>query len=136
MLPFIIIGIVSGSVYVYVTVATTSDLNTTPVNFDQPASSQFAIDATLPAASVPPIIAGSVKVTGDFPLVSGGDPAIGILIGLIVSIADGDLLIPPGEYSQITLAPPNATMPSQLGEIQYRRDQQPWVNAVAERFES
>jgi hypothetical protein len=128
--------VVSGSIYVYVTVATTSDLNTTPVNFGQPASSQFAIEATLPAGGVPPIITGSVQVSGDFPLVSGGDPAIGILIGLIVSIADGDLLILPGEYSQITLAPPNATMPSDLGKIQYRRDQSTWVNAVAARFEA
>ena len=129
-------NVVSGSVYVYVTVATTSDLNTTPVNFGQPASSQFAIDTTLPASGVPPFIDGSVQVTGDLPLVSGGDPAIGILIGLIVSIADGDLLILPGEYSQITLAPPNATMPSDLGKIQYRRDQSTWVNAVAARFEA
>jgi len=127
--------VVSGSVYVYVTVATTPDLNTTPINFDPPASSQFAIDTTLPAGGVPPIISGSAQVSGSFSLVSGGDPAIGIIIGLIVSIADGDLLILPGEYSQITLAPPNATQPSDLGKIQYRLDRPFWLEAVAARFE-
>ena len=45
-------------------------------------------------------------------------------------------MILPGEYSSITLAPPDATMPTDLGKIEYRRDPPFWVEAVAKMIGS
>ena len=126
--------VVSGSVHVYVTVASTPDIHTQSINYNNFASSDFVIIANLPTSAVPPILSGSAKVTGTIPLVPGGTPAIGILIGLISSVADGNVQIIPGEYSSITLAPPDATMPSDLGKVEYRRDPPFWVEAVAKMF--
>jgi hypothetical protein len=124
--------VVSGSVHVYVTVASTPDINTQPIDYNNFASSDFAIIATLPTSTVPPMLSGSAKVTGTIPLVAGGTPAIGILIGLIISVVDGDVQIIPGEYSSIILAPPDATMPSDIGKVEYRRDPPFWVEAVGQ----
>lgn len=123
--------VVSGSVHAYATVATTGDLAGHPVDFNNFVSSEFAIVGTLPVPGVPPIIGGTAKFSGTIPLVPGKTPAIGIIVGLIISVADGDVLILPGEFSNITLAPPDATTPSDLGKIEYRRDPLYWVEAVA-----
>ncbi|SRR6266404_2582735 len=123
--------VVAGSVHVYATVATTSNLSTHPIDFNQHVSSDFAIIANLPASGVPPILGGVAKVTGAIPLSPGGTPAIGIIIGLIISVVNGDLLILPGEFSNIDLVPPDATSPSDLGKVEYRRDQPFWLEAVA-----
>jgi hypothetical protein len=128
--------VVSGSVHVYVTVAVTNDLANHPIDFNQPTSSDFAIVATLAISNVPPILGGGVKVSGTIPLLPGGTPAIGIIIGLIVSIVDGDAQIIPGEFSSINLAPPGATSPAGLGKIQYRPDPPFWVEAVEKMFAS
>ena len=128
--------VVSGSANVYVTVATTNDLNSHPIDFNQPASSDFAIVATLPTSNVPPIVSGSVNVTGTIPLIPGGTPAIGILMGLVIGVAAGDVQIIAGEYSGFSLAPPDAAMSSDLGKIEYRRDPPFWVEAVTDMFAS
>ncbi len=125
--------LVTGSVHVYATVATTNDLANRLIDFNNPVSSDFAIVATLPASGVPPQVSGVTHVTGTIPLVPGATPAIGILIGLIISVASGDLLVLPGD-SFINLIPPGATVPSDLGKIQYRSDPPFWVNAVAKMF--
>jgi hypothetical protein len=122
---------VSGSVHVYATVATTNDLTNHPIDFNQPVSSDFAIAATLPTSTVPPMISGNAKITGTIPLVPGGTPAIGIIIGIVISVAKGNLQITPGEYSFIELTNPDATTPGDIGKIEYRRDQPFWVDAVA-----
>ena len=127
--------VVTGSVNAYATVATTGDVASHPIDFNNYASSDFAIFATLPSSKVPPILGGTVKVSGTIPLVPGRTPAIGIVIGLIVSAAQGEVMILPGEYSSITLAPPDATMPGDLGKIEYRRDPPFWVEAVAKMIE-
>jgi hypothetical protein len=127
--------VITGSVDVYATVATTGDLANHPIDFNNYASSDFAIFASLPSSKVPPILSGTVKASGTIPLVPGRTPAIGIVVGLIVSAAQGEVLILPGEYSSITLAPPDATMPTDLGKIEYRRDPPFWVEAVAKMFE-
>jgi hypothetical protein len=127
--------VVTGSVNAYATVATTGDHANHPIDFNNYASSDFAIFATLPTSSVPPILSGTVKISGTIPLVPGRTPAIGIVVGLIVSAAQGEVMILPGEYSSITLAPPDATMPSDLGKIEYRRDPPFWVEAVAKMLE-
>ena len=127
--------VVTGSVNAYATVATTGDVASHPIDFNNYASSDFAIFATLPSPKVPPILSGTVKVSGTIPLVPGRTPAIGIVVGLIVSAAQGEVMILPGEYSSITLAPPDATMPTDLGKIEYRRDPPFWVEAVAKMIE-
>ena len=85
---------------------------------------------------MPAISGGTAKFSGTIPLVPGRTPAIGIIVGLIISVADGDVLILPGEFSNITLAPPDATMPGDLGKIEYRRDPPYWVEAVAKMIAS
>lgn len=128
--------VISGSVHVYATVAASGDLNTQPIDFNQPVSSDFAIDATLPVASVPPIVSGGAQISGTIPVVPGGTPAIGIIMGLIISVVDGYVQIIPGEYSSIELAPPGATSATDIGKIQFRRDQPFWVEAVAKMLAS
>ena len=128
--------VVGGSVHAYATVATTGDLAGHPVDFNNYVSSEFAIVGSLPVPGVPAIIGGTAKFSGTIPLVPGKTPAIGIIVGLIISVADGDVLILPGEFSNITLAPPDATMPSDLGKIEYRRDPPYWVEAVAKMIAS
>ena len=113
----------------YATVATTNDLAHHSIDFNHPASSDFAIIATLPAPGVPPILIGTSKIYGTIQLLPGATSAIGIIIGLIVSLVDGGVLILPGEFSSINLAPPDATSPTDLGKIQFRRDQPFWVEA-------
>lgn len=126
--------IATGSLAVYVTVFKTSDLTGHPITFTNPASSQFAIFAGLPSSEVPPIVGGSANVTGTIPLLPGNPPAIGILIGVILSAAHGQLLITPGSYSIVNFGPPGSTSPSDLGKVEYRMDQRFWVEAVAEQF--
>ena len=66
--------------YMYTTVFTTPDLVNHPINFNgTPASSVFAINATLPVSDVPPFVYGSNTVTGTIGIVSGATPAVGIL---------------------------------------------------------
>ena len=127
--------VMTGSVHVYATVATTNDLTNKPIDFSDVASSDFAISAALPGSDVPPLLFGTAKISGTIPLIPDGRPAIGVIIGLIVSVADGDVQILPGEYSNITLAPPDATMPSDLGKIEYRYDRPFWVEAVAKMLD-
>ena len=129
-------SVITGSVSAYATVATTGDAAGHPIDFNNFASSDFAIFASLPSPKVPPILSGTVKVSGTIPLVPGRTPAIGIVVGLIVSDAGGEVIILPGEYSSITLAPPDATMPTDLGKIEYRRDPPFWVEAVAKMIGS
>jgi hypothetical protein len=127
--------VVTGSVNAYATVATTGDVANRPIDFNNYASSDFAIFTALPTSKVPPILGGTVKVSGAIPLVPGRTLAIGIVVGLIISVTQGEVMILPGEYSSITLAPPDATMPTDLGKIEYRRDPPSWVEAVAKMIE-
>lgn len=123
--------VLSGSVHVYVTTATTNDLATHPLDFNQPVSSEFLIDTALPVSDVPPLIDGEAAITGAIQLVPGGTPAIGIIIGLVVSAANGEVQIIPGEYSLIELTNPDAKVAADIGKIEYRRDRPFWVEAVA-----
>jgi hypothetical protein len=115
--------VVTGSVHVYATVATTSDLSNHPIDFNQPASSDFAIVATLPTANVPPLLFGGANISGTIPLLPGGTPAIGVIIGLVISVVNGDVQLIPGEYGEISLGPPDATTYADWGKIEYRQDQ-------------
>jgi hypothetical protein len=112
-------------------VASTSDLSNQSIDFNHFDSSNFVISATLPPQSDLPILSGSAKISGTIPLVPGRTPAIGIIIGVIISLVEGGVLILPGEFSNIELAPPDATSPSDLGKIEYHRDPPFWVDAVA-----
>jgi hypothetical protein len=120
----------TGSVNVYATVATTNDLANHPIDFSQPASSTFAITETLPVSAVPPIISGNAQITGSITPIGGGTPAIGIIVGLIFSVAKGNLQIIPGEYSLIELTNPDAQTSADIGKIEYRYDEIFWVEAV------
>jgi hypothetical protein len=122
-----------GSFAIYVTVAKTSDLAAQPIDFSHPASSQFAIFTDLPLTAVPPLVFGGATVKGTIPLVPGKTPAIGILVGMILG-ARGETYITPGQYSNVSIAPPGATELTDLGLIEYRRDRAFWVDAVAEMF--
>jgi len=130
--------VVTGSVHVYATVATTNDLNSQPIDFNNPDSSQFPIVATLPVTDVPEILSGGAKFLGTIPLLPGATPAIGIIIGLVFGIGGGGnpLTIVPGEYSNISLAPPDATSANDLGKVEFRTDQPFWVEAVSKMFTS
>jgi hypothetical protein len=128
--------VVSGSVHIYATVATTNDMVDRPIDFAQPVSSNFAVATTLPVPGVPPTLGGTAKVTGTIPLQPGGTPAIGIIIGLAISLVDGSIDILPGEDTGIDLAPPDARSWSDLGRIEYRRDPSYWVEAVSKIFEA
>jgi hypothetical protein len=127
-------NLVTGSVHAYVTVATTNNSNQRPIDFTHPASSQFSIATTLPAPGVPPMVDGTANVTGAIQLEAGSTPALGILLGMIVSIANGDALINPAENSFMYVVPPDATMPTDIGKIEYRQDPPFWVEGVAKMF--
>lgn len=120
----------TGSVHIYATVATTNDLASQPIDFSQPVSSTFAIAADLPTSAVPPIVNGTAKMTGTISLAAGKTPAIGIIVGFIVSVAKGNLMILPGENSFIWLTNPDATTVGDIGKIEYRHDPFFWVDAV------
>jgi len=123
----------SGSANVYATVATSNDLAAHPIDFSHPASSAFAIFEDLPTSSVPPLLSGSVAVNGHIDLVAGKQPAIGILCGLILSVAQGEIRVVPDYYSYIFLTNPDAKTNADIGKIEYRIDPLFWVEAVAER---
>jgi len=124
----------TGSVHIYATVATTNDLASRPIDFSQPVSSTFAIAADLPTSAVPPIVDGNAKITGSIALAAGKTPAIGMIVGFIVSVAKGDLQIIPGENSFIWLTNPDATTSGDIGKIEYRHDPFFWVEAVAKKL--
>jgi hypothetical protein len=124
----------TGSVHIYATVATTNDLAGQPIDFSQPVSSTFAIAADLPTSAVPPIVDGNAKITGSITLAAGKTPAIGIIIGVIVSVAKGNLQILPGENSFVWLTNPDATTNGDIGKIEYRHDPFYWVEAVTQRL--
>jgi len=125
--------VVSASVHLYTTVFTTNDMVNRPIQFTQPpVSSDFGINATLPVSDVPPFLYGTSQVTGTIELVPGATPAIGILIGLIFSVQNGYVEFLPGETGEILLANPDAKLPTDIGYIQYRRDQPFWVSAVSQ----
>jgi hypothetical protein len=125
--------VASASMYMYTTVFTTPDMVNHPINFNgTPASSVFGINATLPVSNVPPFVYGSSTITGTIGIVPGATPAVGILVGLIFGIQNGIVEFFPGETGSMTLTYPGATMPSDLGYIQYRRDQSLLVSAISE----
>ncbi len=125
--------VVSGSVHLYATVFTTNDMAHQPIQFTQPpVSSDFLINATLPVPDVPPFLYGGAQINGTIALVPGGTPAIGILIGLIFSVVNGYVQFFPGETGEILLSNPDATAPTDVGRVEYRRDQSFWVNAVSQ----
>jgi hypothetical protein len=124
----------TGSVHIYATVATTNDLATKPIDFSQPVSSTFAIAADLPTSAVPPIVGGTAKITGSIALAAGKTPAIGIIIGVIFSVAKGNLQIIPGEFSFVWLTNPDATTNGDIGKIEYRHDPLFWVEAVTQKL--
>lgn len=129
--------VVSGSVHLYATVFTTNDNANRPIQFTQPpVSSEFLINATLPVPDVPPFLYGGAQINGTIALVPGGTPAIGILIGLIFSVVNGDVQFFPGETGEIILSNPDATAPTDIGRVEYRRDQIFWVNAVSQLVNS
>ena len=129
--------VVSGSVHLYATVFTTNDMANHPIQFTQPpVSSEFLINATLPVSDVPPFVYGGAQINGTITLVPGGTPAIGILIGLIFSVVNGDVQFFPGETGEILLSNPDATAPTDVGRVEYRRDQIFWVNAVSQLVNS
>jgi hypothetical protein len=128
--------VASASMYMYTTVFTTPDLVNHPIDFNgTPASSVFAINATLPVSDVPPFVYGGNTITGTIGIVPGATPAVGILVGLIFGIQNGIVEFFPGETGSMTLTYPGATMPSDLGYIQYRRDQPYLVNAISQLAE-
>jgi len=124
----------TGSVHIYATVATTNDLASHPIDFSQPVSSTFAIAADLPTRAVPPIVDGNAKITGSIALAARKTPAIGIVIGVIFSVAKGNLQIIPGEYSFVWLTNPDATTNGDIGKIEYRHDPFFWVEAVTRKL--
>ncbi len=126
--------VLAGSVHAYVTVATTNDINSRPIDFTHPTSSQFAIAATLPAPGIPPMVGGTAQVTGSIPLMAGGTPAVGILLGMIMSVANGSALVNPAENSFMYIVPPDATMPTDIGKIEYRQDPTFWIEGLARMF--
>jgi hypothetical protein len=129
--------VVSGSVHLYATVFTTNDIVTRPIQFSQPpVSSQFLINATLPAPGVPPFLNGGAQINGTIALAPGGNPAIGILIGLIFSVGNGYVQFFPGETGEIPLSNPDAISPTDVGHLEYRYDQTFWVNAVSKLVDS
>ena len=129
--------LVSGSVHLYATVFTTNDMANHPIQFTQPpVSSDFLINATLPVPDVPPFLYGGAQINGTIALVPGGTPAIGILIGLIFSVVNGAVQFFPGETGEILLANPDATAPTDIGLVEYRRDQRFWVDAVSQLVNS
>ncbi|MEG9438709.1 hypothetical protein JAO29_21410 [Edaphobacter sp. HDX4] len=124
----------SGSAHVYATVAITNDLAGHPIDFSQPASSTFAIAEDLPTSEVPPLLSGYTAVNGHIDLVAGKTPAIGILCGLILSVAQGELRVTPDYYSYIFLTNPDARSNADIGKIEYRIDPIFWVEAVAAKL--
>ena len=76
------------------------------------------------------------KSTARSPWCPGGTPAIGILIGLIFSVINGDVQFFPGETGEILLSNPDATAPTDVGRVEYRHDQIFWVNAVSQLVNS
>ena len=70
-------AVATGSVSAYATVATTSDVAGHPIDFNNYASSDFAIFASLPSPKVPPILSGTIsQIEGSRPskLSDGSDP--------------------------------------------------------------
>ena len=113
--------------------ATSNDLAAHPIDFSHPTSSSFAIFEDLPTSTVPPLLFGHVAVNGHIDLVAGKQPAIGILCGLILSVAQGEIRVLPDYYSYIFLTNPDAKTNADIGKIEYRIDPLFWVQAVAER---
>jgi hypothetical protein len=120
----------SGSAHVYATVATTNDLAVHPIDFTHPASSTFAIAEDLPTSEVPPLLSGYTTANGHIDLIAGKTPAIGILCGLILSVAQGEMRVTPEYYSYIFLSNPDAKTNADIGKIEYRIDPIFWVEAV------
>lgn len=125
----------SGSVHAYATVATTNDLAGQPIEFSNPVSSTFAISADLPTSAVPPILSGNAMITGSIEPAAGKTPAIGIIVGIVFSVAKGEIQIVPGEFSYLWLTNPDAKTTSDLGKIEYRQDSLFWIEAVAQKLQ-
>src|SRR5262249_54237738 len=128
--------VASASMYMYTTVFTTPDLVNHPINFNgTPASSVFAINATLPVSDVPPFVYGSNTITGTIGIVPGPTPVVGFVVGLILGVQNGIVDFSPGKPGSMTLPYPGATMPSALGYTQSRRDQSYLVSAISQLAE-
>jgi len=83
---------------------------------------------------VPPLLSGGVTVNGHIDLVAGKTPAIGILCGLILSVAQGEIRVTPDYYSYIFLSNPDAKTNADIGKIEYRIDPIFWVEAVTAKI--
>ncbi len=77
----------SGGVWAFVTIGTTADANTPITNWT---GVGFPVLATLPPASTP-YFTGEAPVSGRFSVGEGRTPAVGLILGAVVSVRGGEV---------------------------------------------
>ena len=77
----------SGGIWAFVTVGTTADVNTPITNWT---GAGFPIQVTLPPSGTP-YFTGEVPVSGRFSVGNGRAPAVGLILGAVVSVRGGEV---------------------------------------------
>jgi hypothetical protein len=121
----------SGSVMTFVTLGTTSDTNQTISNWS---TVGWPTNIVLPQNFL--ATGGSVPVSGTISLKKGKKAAIGLIFGVIVSVASGYCqLMPTSNFgTRLTLSQGQQVGPSDYGKIEYCVNPHWWFEAIQARL--
>jgi hypothetical protein len=127
----------AGSVRSYVTIGTTGDVASDPV--DQWTNWQtvgWPINSTLPLTTVTLDLQGGATVTGSIPVSGGKSAALGFIYGTVISVAGGLLQILYGIMSTRRSVPGSSAPVTyrDYDKIEYRFEPDWWVKAVQTRL--
>ena len=122
----------SGSVMVFVTIGTTSDVNQPIANWG---TVGWPTNVTLPQGFL--AAGGSVPVSGTIPVKKGQQAALGMIFGVIVSVASGYCMFLPTSNIAARLVPAQGQQigPGDYGKIEYCFNPDWWIIALEQRLQ-
>jgi hypothetical protein len=123
----------SGSVRVFVTIGTTSDVNQPITNWG---TVGWPTDITLPQNFL--ATGGSVPVSGSIAVKQGQQAAVGMIFGVIVSVASGYCMFLPTSNiaARLPVSQGQQIGPSDFGKIRYCFNPNWWVTSVQQRMQA
>jgi hypothetical protein len=117
----------SGSVRAFITVGTTSDVSQPIQNWN---TVGWPVNITLPSSTLN--FNNGVPITGEIAVEQGQVPAVGLIFGVIVSVASGYVQFLWGNFgTRLTLSAGQTVGPTDYGKIEYYYYPRWWIEAVS-----
>jgi len=125
-----------GSVRSYVTVGTTGNAASSPVDaWTTWQTVGWPINQLLPLTTVILDLQGGIVVAGSIPVIAGQSAAIGFIYGTVISVAGGLLQLLYGIMSTRRIGAPGTTVDYRdYDKIEYRFEPDWWIEAISGRL--